>query len=140
MQLIIIEKTPLSLAAYYHNIDLLTAWSFPIPKHALNNLDHQFFTANFHRNYENMVARSIEAGADIKTANIDGETALHFAIRIENEAVIRLLLEAGANVNKMSHYGAASLHWAIGALSPNIIWILLESWCTCIKFNFKYAN
>ena len=117
-------ETPLSLAAYYRDIDLLTVWSFPIPKHVLNNLDHQFFTANFHRNYEDMVARSIEAGADIKTANIDGETALHFAIRIENEAVIHLLLEAGANVNKISRYGVSPLHLAIEAIeesSANII-------------------
>ena len=35
-----------------------------------------------------MVARSIEAGVDINAINFDGETALHFAVRIKNETVV----------------------------------------------------
>ena len=118
------RETPIYLAAHHRDVDLTTIWSFPIP--VLTGLDVQSFTADFHRNYEDMVTRSIAGGTDVNTTAPNGETALHFAVRIENETVVRLLLEAGADVNKVNSSGTHPLHWAIENLSANIMWMLLD--------------
>lgn len=43
------------------------------------------------------VARLIELGADLNAQTEDGRTALHYAARVDNIDVVRLLLDAGAN-------------------------------------------
>jgi uncharacterized protein len=47
----------------------------------------------------------IEAGADINATGDMYETALHIALRKENEAMVEILLKAGANPDIRSEFG-----------------------------------
>jgi ankyrin repeat protein len=67
----------------------------------------------------------IEAGADVKTQNRAGLTALHVAWR--DESVMRLLLDRGADVNAKTQLGATPLLVAASANGTDaVVSLLLE--------------
>lgn len=54
----------------------------------------------------------IKHGAEIEQQNIDGETPLCVAARVEAEDVASFLLNEGANPLHTDHYGNSPLYWA----------------------------
>ncbi len=56
----------------------------------------------------------IDAGADVRMADEDGETALHVAARWGWVDYARLLLDSGADVNAADKHGATPLHTIAG--------------------------
>ena len=59
-----------------------------------------------------IVCRLIEAGADVKVAQRNGETALHGAASVGACRVIELLIAKGAEVNAVANDGSTALHLA----------------------------
>ena len=58
---------------------------------------------------------NLDAGADLKARDKDGETPLHRAAGFnENPAVIEALLDAGADLKARDRLGVTPLHWAAG--------------------------
>ena len=55
-----------------------------------------------------------------------GRTALHWAVRRGDLAIVKLLLQNGANPNVVSQLGSNSLHFAAMAENVGIIDLLLN--------------
>lgn len=72
------------------------------------------------------VQRLLGAGADVNAAQVDGMTALHWAVSRSNAAMTRTLLDAGADVNAATMYGVRPLSLACENGSPEIVRMLLE--------------
>ena len=70
-----------------------------------------------------IVALLLAAGADVNAANYQGNTPLHFAVRVidldEAVAMATLLLAAGANVNAANESGDTPLHHAAERNDPD---------------------
>lgn len=62
--------------------------------------------------YEAGARLLINHGANIEQENVDGETPLCIATRVEAEAVTEFLLNSGANSLHTDHYGNTPLSWA----------------------------
>ena len=69
----------------------------------------------------------LQKQANANSAEPDGTTALHWAVRAGNMAIAELLLHAGADVNAMNRYGITALSLAAGAGNAPIIGILLKA-------------
>src|SRR3954469_12510042 len=58
--------------------------------------------------------KALKAGADINTADKNGVTALHHAVRFRSPAAVATLIEFGANVNQACRRnGSTPLHRAV---------------------------
>ena len=60
------------------------------------------------------------AGADLNAADNKGMTALHYASRLGNLALVRFLLEKGARLEAKNRSGATPLHCACGSSLPSM--------------------
>ena len=49
-----------------------------------------------------VVKELLDAGANVKESNFEGENALYWAIRLGNKTIERMLKEAGATLNEVS--------------------------------------
>ena len=54
-------------------------------------------------------ARSLVRNAPVNAREVDGTTALHWAVRSDNLELVRLLLKAGADVRLANRYGVLPL-------------------------------
>ena len=68
----------------------------------------------------------LAAGTDVRAQDIDGFTALHWAVS-ENLLNTLVLLDAGADVMARDEYGTTPLHIAAGSGTPEIIHALLAA-------------
>lgn len=74
------------------------------------------------RRLRDSVAILLENGADVKTALLNGETALHIASARPNGApLVEMLIDAGADVNAKTNGGVTPLHYA--AMVGGMIWV-----------------
>merc|ERR1712098_54547 len=71
------------------------------------------------------VTRALAEGADVKSADIFGNTALHFAVRKQHDSVVAFLLDSGANVNAADQNGVTALHMASSRQNEEIVKSLL---------------
>src|SRR4026208_1502415 len=55
------------------------------------------------------IRRLLETGVDVNAAQIDGTTALHWAVYHDDAETVALLVRAGANVNAVNRYGVPPL-------------------------------
>ena len=69
----------------------------------------------------------LQKHANVRSAEPDGTTALHWAVRAGNTSMTQLLLRAGADANAMNRYGITPLSLAASAGSAPMIGILLKS-------------
>ena len=69
----------------------------------------------------------LEQRADVNAAQIDGMTALHWAVYRDNLPTARLIVKAGANVKAENRYGVTSLSLACTNGNTAIVQLLLES-------------
>ena len=66
-----------------------------------------------HNDHQQCVNAWIEAGADVNSEDVDGETALFIAIRKKQIATVKKLIEVGADVNIDNNDGITPLRVAV---------------------------
>ncbi len=69
----------------------------------------------------------IDAGADVNLAQVDGMTALHWAVYNDDAASARMLVRAGAKVNTVNRYGVPPLSLACTNANAEMVKLLLEA-------------
>ena len=69
----------------------------------------------------------IDSDADINAAEVDGSSALHWAVHRNNIGIASLLLEAGIEVNAKNRYEVAALSLAANNGHPEMIKLLLNA-------------
>jgi uncharacterized protein len=75
---------------------------------------------------EAAVRALVEKHASVRSAEPDGTTALHWAVRAGNTTMTELLLHAGADANAMNRYGITPLSLAASAGNAPMIGILVK--------------
>ncbi|KAH9258627.1 hypothetical protein BASA81_003129 [Batrachochytrium salamandrivorans] len=74
---------------------------------------------------ELLISKSI----NIKAKDVNGMSALHFAVYNEHFDVAELLLERGASANQTDNFGQTALHGAIVLHSSALVTLLLDHGC-----------
>src|SRR6185503_10153434 len=74
-----------------------------------------------------LVRTLLDARADVNAAQVDGMTALHWAVYREDLETSRLLVRAGANVNAVTRYGVPPLSLACTNGNPGLVALLLDA-------------
>jgi ankyrin repeat protein len=69
----------------------------------------------------------LDAGADVNAAQVDGMTALHWAVYHDDAATARMLVRAGAKVNAANRYGVPPLSLAGTNGNADLVKLLLEA-------------
>ena len=69
----------------------------------------------------------IDVGADVKARDVDGTTALHWAVHNDDPALVARLLKGGADVSAVNDYGSSPMQEAAVAADPVIIKLLLKA-------------
>src|SRR5262245_42881741 len=67
-----------------------------------------------------LVRKLIAAGADVNAAQVDGMTALHWAVYNDDPETAGLLVRSRANVNTTNRYGVAPLFLAATNGNANV--------------------
>lgn len=73
-----------------------------------------------------VVETFINSGADLNSQNLDGETALHLAVRCGLYNICEHLIQHGAELNVSDNYGRNVLHTACGSNQYDIVKLILE--------------
>jgi len=71
--------------------------------------------------------RLMQARADVNAAEVDGTTALHWAVRLNDVPAAELLLKAGASVKAANRYGVSPLSVACTNGNAAIVKLLLQA-------------
>ena len=69
----------------------------------------------------------VEAGHDVNAPELDGTTALHWAVRQDQAGIANLLLRAGADANAANRYGMTPLSLAGTNGNPETAALLLDA-------------
>lgn len=69
----------------------------------------------------------LKEGADVKAAQVDGMTALHWAVHHDNADVVRRLIAAGADVRAANRYSVSPLSTACVNGTEAVVVALLEA-------------
>ena len=77
-----------------------------------------------HRRNTALVRSALAEGRDLKAADEDGNTALHWAARNGDARLVQELLDRGAPANAANHVGATALLYAVGKVDS--VKILLD--------------
>ena len=73
-----------------------------------------------------LVRTLVDAGADVNSPQVDGMTALHWAVFSDDLATARLLVASGANVGTTNRYGVSPLSIAATNGNTDTVTLLLE--------------
>jgi ankyrin repeat protein len=80
------------------------------------------------RNQDGAAARAlVEAGADVNVRQLDGATALHWAVHWEDRDTTALLINAGANVDTANDLGVTPLLMACTSGNAALVETLLQA-------------
>jgi ankyrin repeat protein len=71
--------------------------------------------------------RKPPASSDVNAAEPDGTTALHWAVRNDDQEIAQLLLRAGAKATTANRYGVTPLSLAAGNASARLVELLLAA-------------
>jgi len=74
-----------------------------------------------------LIRKLLDAGADVNAPQVDGMTALHWAVYNDDVATARLLVRAGAKVNAANRYGVPPLSLACTNGNADLVKLLLEA-------------
>ena len=74
-----------------------------------------------------LIRTLLDTGANVNAAQVDGVTALHWAVYHDDAETAELLVRAGADVNAANHYGVPPLSLAATNASAPIVTLLLEA-------------
>ena len=69
----------------------------------------------------------LDAGADVNATQVDGMTALHWAVYNDDVATARMLVRAGAKVSAANRYGVPALSLASTNGNAEMVKLLLEA-------------
>ena len=78
-----------------------------------------------------VATKAIEVGADINARDINGNTALHYAVFHKNEEITRLLVASLATVNAQNFYGDTPMHVAMMAKNARLANYLALNGASC---------
>jgi uncharacterized protein len=92
--------------------------------HAADNAT--FADAAEHRNHA-LVKELLAKGADVNTAQVDGMTALHWAVYNDDAEMAGLLVRSRANVNATNRYGVPPLSIACTNGNAAMVMLLLDA-------------
>jgi ankyrin repeat protein/fermentation-respiration switch protein FrsA (DUF1100 family) len=73
------------------------------------------------------VPKLLETGVDVNAAQVDGMTALHWAVYHDAPDAAKLLVKAGANANATNRYGVAPLSLACENGNAELVELLLAA-------------
>jgi uncharacterized protein len=73
-----------------------------------------------------LVRKLLSGGADVNAPQVDGMTALHWAVFNDDAATAGLLVRSRANVNATNRYGVAPLFLAATNGNANVVKLLLD--------------
>ena len=74
-----------------------------------------------------LIRTLLQGGAEVNIAQVDGMTALHWAVYHDDVETARLLVQSGATVNAENHYGVPPLSLAATNGNPDIVTLLLDA-------------
>jgi ankyrin repeat protein len=74
-----------------------------------------------------LIRSLLDKGADVNAAQIDGTTALHWAVYNDDAETAALLVKRGANVNAANRYGVPPLSLACTNGNATLVKLLLDS-------------
>ena len=74
-----------------------------------------------------LIRRLLDAAADVNVAQVDGMTALHWAVYYDEADVATLLVRSGADVNAQNRYGVPPLSLAASNGSAALVRLLLDA-------------
>ncbi|KAL4475039.1 hypothetical protein ABPG74_001735 [Tetrahymena malaccensis] len=97
-----------------------------LPKHQGNQL---LLHAVAHSNVKDILALLNDNEADANACNINGATALHYAVNINNPVIVEILLKYKADPNRHEHHDVGEktpLHYAVEKNSYEVCNKLLE--------------
>ena len=69
----------------------------------------------------------IDSGADVRLRDVDGTTALHWAVHNDDLALVSRLLHGGADASAANDYGSTPMQEAAVTADPAIIELLLKA-------------
>jgi ankyrin repeat protein len=69
----------------------------------------------------------IDGGADVKARDVDGTTALHWAVHNDDAVLVARLLHDGADVAAVNDYGSSPMQEAAVAADPVVLKALLKA-------------
>ena len=102
----------------------LTAWLLVSPLGAASDLP----LIQAVRNQNAAAVRAlVEVGADVNVRQLDGATALHWAVHWEDRDTTALLISAGANVDTANDLGVTPLLMACTSVNAALVETLLEA-------------
>jgi uncharacterized protein len=74
-----------------------------------------------------LVSTLLRAGADVNATQVDGTTALHWAVYNDDAEIAALLLKSGAKVNVTNRYGVPPLSLACANGNAHLVKLLLDA-------------
>ena len=75
-----------------------------------------------------LIRKLLDARADVNATQVDGMTALHWAVYNDDVDTARLLVRSGANVKAANRYGVPPLSLACTNGNAEMVKLLLEAW------------
>ena len=106
-------STPLVLACYYNNIDVVRYIIQNIDDINGTTKDGSPLMASAVKGYNTISKLLITAGADVNLQDANQTTALHYAVMFKNYDLVLMLLEAGANPNHKNNVGQSPMDFAV---------------------------
>ena len=82
----------------------------------------------------------LEEGSDINLPQVDGTTALHWAVYHDEDDLTRLLIKAGADVEAVNRYGVPPLSIACMNGNGKIVEMLLDAAPTEIMLDARRTS
>ena len=118
--------TPLILACYSGNIEVIEVLVEHVEDlNALSNEGTALMAATFKGNLE-VSKLLLDHGADVNATDLNGNTALHFAVRFTNVDIVKLLMAYKADVNLLDVKKMSALDYAKRDKDKNILKLLIK--------------
>jgi uncharacterized protein len=105
-------SSPLTLAAYYNNIEVANYLIDKVDNINGNSDDGTPLMAAVVKGHIEIAKALVEAGADPNLTDANGATALHYAVMFNNQELATLLLKAGASAFMKNNVGQSPLDFA----------------------------
>ena len=74
---------------------------------------YQIVMGRLHSGHDETSRMILDRGCSLDVADLDGDTALHLAVRKQNNEIVAVLLRKGANPDLKNSSGECPLHEAI---------------------------